>query len=84
MYWEYGTVLYRAIFLFTLIHMFKKDYGDSMDYDQFLIVWPCTDFVRSCTIVLYVTVRYRDINSQQTIVNIIFVNLEWGHFGFIF
>jgi hypothetical protein len=50
----------------------------------FMLVRPGTVFVRNCTTIQYVTVRRRDINRQQTTFNIIFVNLEYGHFGFIF
>ena len=55
-----------------------------MDYDQFMTVRPCTDFARNCTTVQNVTVRYRDISSQQTSINIISVNFRYGHFGLIF
>jgi hypothetical protein len=82
LYWEYGIVPYNFSVLFN--PYISKDYGDWLDYDQFMTVRPCTTFVRKCTTVQHVTVRYRDISSQQTKVNIIFVNLEWGNFEFIF
>jgi hypothetical protein len=89
LYWEYVTVPYH--FSVNFNPYVSKNYGDWIDYAQFMTVRPCTDvrtwctiFVRNCTQVQYVTVRYRDINGHQTEVNIIFVNLEWGHFEFIF
>jgi hypothetical protein len=55
-----------------------------MDYDQFMTVRPCTAFVRRCTTVQHVTVRYRDISGEQKLVGIIFVYLKYGYLGFIF
>ena len=62
-----NTVMYRAIFLFTLIHMFQRIMGIEwiMISLWVMTIRPCTAFVRNCTTVQYVTLRYRDINSQQ-------------------
>jgi hypothetical protein len=63
LYWKYGTLPY--IFLVHLNPHVSKNYGDWMNYDQFMTVRPCTAFVRNRTTVQYVTVRYRVLSSNS-------------------
>ena len=82
LYWKYRTVPYTI--LFTLIHMFQRIMGIEW---IMISVWQyglaCTALVWNCTIVQHHYVTGTGTGNVLSSV-IIFVNLKYCHFGFIY